>query len=455
MNKNYLFNLALIAIAGSFGGLLAGYEMGIISGAQLFIIDEWNLSTQLQGCLVAIVMVGCFIGAFLNGFFADKIGRKKILGILGLVYLIGCICCANAVVINMLIGSRIINGIACGMANSIVPMYLSEISPKKTRGFFASLFQLSFTIGILCSYLIGFIFSSSGNWRAMFLTGAVPAIMLLLLYGLLSESPRWLVLKGREEEAKKVFEKIEEPESINLQIAEIKEAMNEKSSNSKKKIAIEKWMYMPLFVAIGIMFAQICTGINVIICYAPKIFQSAGFNDPSDAMKITIIIGVVNFLMTFVAMYLSDRAGRKPLLLSGAAIMGVSMFVLAVSFIFGESLGDMQKWLAILSIIGFICSFAYSLGPVAWILVSEIFPLEVKGFLMTFPVAANFIFNIVLNALYPIMTETYGIGATFGLFGVICILSIIFIILFVPETKGISLEQIEENWKKGIAPSKF
>lgn len=453
MNKKSLFNLAVIAIAGSFGGLLAGYEMGIISGAQLFIIDEWNLSAKLQGYLVAIVMVGCFIGAFINGFFADKIGRKKILGILGLVYLIGCICCANSVDIKMLIGSRIINGIACGMANAIVPMYLSEISPKKTRGFFASLYQLSFTIGILSAYLVGFIFSSSANWRAMFLTGALPALILLIMYVFLSESPRWLVLKGRDEEAKKVFEKIEEPELVETQINEIKSSMQNPSE--QKKVSIQKWMFMPLVIAIGIMFAQICTGINVIICYAPKIFQSAGFDDPSAAMKITILIGVVNFLMTFVAMYLSDRVGRKPLLLSGAAIMGLSMFALAVSFVFGESLGDLQKWLAVLSIIGFICSFAYSLGPVAWILVSEIFPLEAKGVLMTFPVAANFIFNIVLNALYPVMTETYGIGTTFASFGVICIVSIFFIIFVVPETKGISLEKIEENWRNGVKPTDF
>lgn len=453
MNKKALFNLAVIAIAGSFGGLLAGYEMGIISGAQLFIIDEWKLNAQLQGYLVSIVMVGCFIGAFVNGFFADKIGRKKILGILGLIYLIGCLCCANAVDINMLIGSRIVNGIACGMANAIVPMYLSEISPKKTRGFFASLYQLSFTIGILGSYLIGFIFSSSANWRAMFLSGAVPAIILLIMYFFLSESPRWLVAKGREEEAKAVFEKIEEPELVENQIAEIKESMQDKPSNTKT--SIKKWMIMPLIIAVGIMFAQICTGINVIICYAPKIFQSAGFNDPSSAMKITLVIGVVNFLMTFVAMYLSDRVGRKPLLLSGAALMGISMFLLAASFIMGNSLGDMQKWVAVASIICFICSFAYSLGPVAWILVSEIFPLEAKGLLMTFPVAANFIFNIILNAKYPVMTETLGEGITFAIFGVICLISIVFIQFVVPETKGISLEKIEENWKNGVSPLKF
>lgn len=282
----------------------------------------------------------------------------------------------------------------------------------------------------------------------MFLSGAIPAVILLVMYMFLQESPRWLILKGRDEEAKIVFEKIEETEQIDSQIEEIKSSMKEKSPNTK--VVIQKWMLMPLFIAVGIMFAQICTGINVIICYAPKIFQSAGFDDPSAAMQITILIGVVNFLMTFVAMYLSDRVGRKPLLLSGAAIMGLSMFMLAISFIFGDSLGNIQKWLAVASIIGFICSFAYSLGPVAWILVSEIFPLEAKGVLMTFPVAANFISNIIVNAQYPVMTEIFGEGFTFAIFGVICIISIFFIIFMVPETKGISLEKIEENWKMGL-----
>ena len=453
MDKKILLNLIIIAIAGSFGGLIAGYEMGIISGAQLFIIDEWNLSAKLQGTLVAIVMVGCFFGAFMNGFLADKIGRKKLLGLIGLVYLIGCICCSNSADINMLIGSRIINGFACGVANAIVPMYLSEISPQKSRGLFASLYQLSFTIGILGAYLVGFIFSSSANWRGMFLAGAVPAIILIILYTFLYESPRWLVLKGKEEEARKIFEKIENPDEIEKQIEEIRTSIND--NPSAKKSGLQKWMMMPLFIAIGIMFAQICTGINVIICYAPKIFQSAGFDDPSAAMKITVVTGVVNVLMTFVATYLSDKAGRKPLLLSGAVIMGLSMFLFAFTSLYSDIFGDYSKWLAVASIIGFICSFAYSLGPVAWVLVSEIFPLESKGFLMTFPVAANFIFNIIINAIYPVMTHNFGIGQTFSMFGIICIISVIFIIFFVPETKGLSLEEIEENWKNGVAPNKF
>ncbi len=453
MNKKAIFNLAIIAIAGSFGGLLAGYDMGIISGAQLFVSKQWQLSPEVLGWLVGAATFGCLLGVIINGFLADKLGRKKILGAIAIIYLCGSFLCSHSSDIHMLIASRVLNGIACGMANFIVPIYLSEIAPQKTRGFFVSLYQLSFTIGILVAYLTGYIFSSSENWRAMFMTGLVPAIVLLIAFFFLSESPRWLLLKGRDEEAKAVFEKIEAEEDVQQRIHEIKETM--KDDNKDEKISLQKWMMIPIIIGVGIMFAQICTGINVIICYAPKIFQMAGFADASSAMSISILIGVVNFLMTFVAMYLSDKVGRKPLLYSGAAIMGLSMLALAVSFYYGDVLGVAQKWLAVAAIIGFICSFAYSLGPVAWILVSEIFPLKTRGFLMTFPTAANFIFNIIILSLFPVMITKLGEGATFGLFGIVCIFSLVFVYFMVPETKGISLEKIEENWKNGISPRKF
>ncbi len=453
MNRKIMFNLALIAVAGSFGGLIAVYDMGIISSAQIFISKYWNLSPETLGMLVGAAMCGCLLGVIINGMIADKLGRKKILGLIAIIYLCGAFLCSQSIAIEMLIASRILNGIACGMANFIVPIYLSEIAPQKTRGFFVSLYQLSFTIGILVAYLVGYLFSSVENWRGMFLTGLIPAAVLLISFLFLSESPRWLILKGRDEEAKTVFEKIEDENLIQQRMDEIKETM--KNDNQNEKVSLEKWMFLPVIIGIGIMFAQICTGINVIICYAPKIFQMAGFADASSAISISILIGVVNFLMTFVAMYLSDKVGRKPLLFSGAAIMGVSMIALAISFFYGEALGDAQKWIAVAAIIGFICSFAYSLGPVAWILVSEIFPLKVRGKLMTFPTAANFIFNIIILSCFPIMINKMGEAATFGLFGAICVASLVFIYFMVPETKGISLEKIEDNWREGVSPRKF
>lgn len=453
MNKKALFNLALIALAGSFGGLLVGYDTGIISGAQLFVTNDLALSPEKQGLLVAAAMIGAFIGVFLNGFLADRIGRKKVLGLLGLIYLVGCCISSNSTSATMLISARILSGIAIGMATSIVPMYLSELSPQKVRGLFTSLYQLSLTFGILVSYLTGYIFSASADWRTMLLSGIIPAIIVLFAFIFLSESPRWLILKGRDEEAKKVFEKIEAEEDVQQRIDEVKESTKNKGEN--EKVGFKKWMLTPVLIGVGIMFAQILTGINVIICYASKIFQMAGFADESSATKIAIIIGLVNFLMTFVAMYLSDKVGRKPLLLSGATIMGISMFLIAFSFLFGASLGEYQKWLAVISIIGFICSFAYSLGPVAWVIVSEIFPLEAKGMLMIFPVSANYLSNIFILLAFPVMVSKLSEGITFAIFGVLCVISLIFIYFMVPETKGLSLEKIEENWKNGVKPKNF
>jgi sugar porter (SP) family MFS transporter len=353
----------------------------------------------------------------------------------------------------MLIASRVVNGVACGLANAVIPMYMSEISPVKTRGLFASLYQLAFTIGILLAYVIGFAFSGTSDWRSMFLFGTVPAIILLILYFFLSESPRWLLFKKRDEEAKLVFSKIEEEGEANKQIEEIKSSMADAQSNTN--VSIKKWMLVPLFISIGLMFAQICTGINVIICYSSTIFQSVGFDNPSDAMKITVGIGIVNFLMTFVAMYLSDKVGRKPLLISGIILMAISMFAFAGANHFATALGDYSKWISVIAIVGFICSFAYSLGPVCWILISEIFPIEAKGVLTTFPVAANFIFCILLNALFPVMKESLGTTTTFSILGLVCVISFIFLVFCVPETKGISLEKIEENWKNGVKPCDF
>lgn len=456
MEKKYILSLAFIAVAGSFGGLLCGFETGIISGVLVAIKDSWHITEQIQGYLVSAAMVGCFIGAFINGFLTDRLGRRKILGAIACIYLIGCFLCANSNNIYMLIPARILNGIACGMANSVIPMYLSEISPQKTRGFFVSLYQLSCTTGILIAFIISYIFSTSGNWHNMYYSGCIPAAILLVCFFFLSESPRWLVSKGRDEEAKAVFAKIEPEEEVEKSVADIKSTIQSDNETQGEKFVFKKYLVLPLVIGIGIMFAQICTGINVILSYATDIFKNAGFTDSSTASLITISIGLVNFLMTFVAMYLSDKVGRKPLLISGALIMAISMFALALAFSSHSAfLGDMQKWLAVGAVICFICSFAYSLGPVAWILVSEIFPLQAKGFLMMITVASNFIFNIIVLALFPVVKVQLGSSITFGIFGIVCVVSILFIMFFTPETKGISLEKIEENWKKGISPLKF
>ncbi len=442
--------LILVAITASLGGLLSGFDMGVISGALLYINETWQLSSLSQGWLVSSAIVGSVIGAAANGFLADIYGRKKIIIATALIFIIGSLMCAYATTINWLIFSRIIIGIAVGMISFVAPIYLSELAPEKIRGQLVSLYQLALTAGILLSYMVNRIFAlAEYNWRWMLGAGALPAIILLIGILFLHDTPRWLISKNKIDEARNVFNKIYPQKDVEQHINEIKETLA--SSTNQEKIKLQKWMFMPIFVGVGLMFVQICTGINTIIYYTPTIFNLAGFADNISALYATIGIGVVNFLMTFVAIAYIDRFGRKPLLYIGLTGMLLSLFTLSASFAMGES----GKWIAVASVVVYIASFAMSLGPICWIMVSEIMPLKIRGFAMSAATVANFAFNFIVVLSFLPMIEIWGKSTSFAIFGFITILSLLFVYFFVPETKGISLEKIEENWHKGISPRKF
>ena len=328
--------LILVAITASLGGLLSGFDMGVISGALLYINETWQLTPLEQGWLVSSAIVGSVIGAAANGVLADLYGRKKIIIATALIFIIGSVMCGLAHTAGWLIFSRIIIGIAVGMISFVAPIYLSEIAPEKIRGTLVSLYQLALTAGILLSYLINRIFANTDyNWRWMLASGMIPAVILLTGILFLHDTPRWLISKNKIDEAKEVFKKISRIEDIDRQIAEIQATLS--SSTSKEKITFRKWMFMPIFVGVGLMFVQICTGINTIIYYTPTIFNLAGFADNISAIYATIGVGVVNFLMTFVAIAYADKFGRKPLLYIGLSGMLVSLFALSGSFALGET----------------------------------------------------------------------------------------------------------------------
>lgn len=442
--------LVLVAIMASLGGLLSGFDMGVISGALLYINQTWELSPLAQGWLVSSAIVGSVIGAAANGILADIYGRKKIIIATAIIFIIGSIMCGYAATANWLIFSRIVIGIAVGMISFVAPIYLSEIAPEKIRGSLVSLYQLALTAGILLSYLINRIFANfEFNWRWMLGSGAIPAVILLIGILFLHDTPRWLISKNKIDEAREVFKKIYPENDVENHINEIKETLS--SSTNNKKVKLQKWMFMPIFVGVGLMFVQICTGINTIIYYTPTIFNLAGFADNITAIYATIGVGIVNFLMTFVAIAYIDKFGRKPLLYIGLIGMLISMFALSGSF----AMGDSGRWLAVGSVVLYIASFAMSLGPVCWIMVSEIMPLKIRGLAMSAATVSNFAFNFIVVLSFLPMLEILGKSTTFFIFGLITILSLFFVYFFVPETKGISLEKIEENWHKGISPRKF
>ena len=446
--------LYIVAIVASLGGLLSGYDTGVISGALLFINETWVLPDTLQGFLVSSVLIGAVIGAATNGILADIFGRKKIIMATAVIFILGSILCAFAPNVYVLILSRIFVGFAVGIVNFVVPLYLSEVSPKNLRGTLVSLYQWAITAGILFSYFINAVFAQAVyNWRWMLFAGVVPGLVLFIGMCFMSDPPRWLVSKNRDDEAKKVFSKIEPDIEPEKEIAEIKETLVD--NRQEKAFRLKKWMIMPFVVGIGIMFAQICTGINTIIYYAPTIFKTAGFDSNLTAIYATTGIGVVNFIMTIVAVFFTDRIGRKPLLYFGLTGVMLSLFALGTSFAFAGVLGSSLKWVAVGSLVTYIICFAMSLGPIGWILVSEVFPLRIRGIAMSVCTVSNFAFNFFVVGSFPVLLHRIGGAWTFWIFGIVSILCIIFVYFFVPETKGISLEEIESNWRRGVNPRDF
>ena len=409
---------------------------------------------QLQGFLVSSVLIGAVIGAATNGILADIFGRKKIIMATAVIFILGSILCAFAPNVYVLILSRIFVGFAVGIVNFVVPLYLSEVSPKNLRGTLVSLYQWAITAGILFSYFINAVFAQAVyNWRWMLFAGVVPGLVLFIGMCFMSDTPRWLVSKNRDDEAKKVFSKIEPDIEPEKEIAEIKETLVD--NRQEKAFRLKKWMIMPFVVGIGIMFAQICTGINTIIYYAPTIFKTAGFDSNLTAIYATTGIGVVNFIMTIVAVFFTDRIGRKPLLYFGLTGVMLSLFALGTSFAFAGVLGSSLKWVAVGSLVTYIICFAMSLGPIGWILVSEVFPLRIRGIAMSVCTVSNFAFNFFVVGSFPVLLHRIGGAWTFWIFGIVSILCIIFVYFFVPETKGISLEEIESNWRRGVNPRDF
>ena len=448
--------LYVVAIIASLGGLLSGYDTGVISGALLFINESWNLAYTTQGILVSSVLIGAVIGAATNGILADMFGRKKIIMATAVIFTLGSIMCAFAPNIFVLIASRIFVGFAVGVVNFVVPLYLSEISPKHLRGTLVSLYQWAITAGILFSYFINAVFAHAVyNWRWMLFAGVIPGIVLFFGMCFMHDTPRWLVSKKRDEEAKIAFKKIEPEVDTEKEIEDIRKTILNEGTKSDKKFRFKKWMIMPFVVGIGIMFAQICTGINTIIYYAPTIFKNAGFESNITAIYATTGIGVINFLMTIVALFFTDKLGRKPLLYFGLTGVMLSLIALGCGFAFADFFGDNLKWVTVGSLVIYIICFAMSLGPIGWILVSEVFPLRIRGVAMSICTVSNFAFNFFVVSSFPILLHRIGGAWTFWGFGIVSLLCIVFVYFCVPETKGISLETIESNWIHGVKPRDF
>jgi sugar porter (SP) family MFS transporter len=435
-------HVALSAGVTALGGLLFGYDTGLVSGALLFLQKDFGgLSSFQEELVTSLLLVGAVVGALLAGRVADLIGRRLTVLITAAIFVVGVLLAAFTPTYPVLLVARIVIGLAVGSASMVVPLYIGEVVPPRVRGGLVSLNQLAITSGILVSYLIDYGVSRTGNWRLMFGLAAIPAVLLFAGMLFQKESPHWLIRQGRADEARAVLHRLRHDGDIDAEISEVRE-LSQREGGLRDLISPK---VRPLLM-VGVMLAvfQQITGINTVIYYAPTLLQGAGFGN-SGALLANVVNGAVNVGMTIVAIWLLDRVGRRPLLLSGTAGMAVGMAITACCFLGGSQLHGALAIVAVVGLLVYTGSFAIGLGPVFWLLIAEIYPLKIRGAAMSVASMANWGANFVVTISFLTLLSAIGGSGAFFLFGFLTLVALAYFWRKVPETKGRSLQEIERD----------
>lgn len=471
-NKAFVIVIATVA---STGGLLFGFDTGVISGAIPYFQKEFLINNSWVEIITTSGLAGAVIGAMFCGRIADIIGRKKVILASSLIFIIGALWSGMAPSVQALIGARFFIGLAIGVSSFAVPLYIAEISPARIRGILVSLFQLLITIGIMVAYFSDLAFALPEGapgydtcWRPMFIIGVIPAFIMFAGMILLPETPRWLMNQGFEEKSLEVLGKIEDPQLVESVILKIKEEIElVKLNRTGWKEVFKPWVKTPLIIAVGIMFIQQFTGINTIIYYSPKIFLMSGFDGARAAILASVSVGVVTVLFTILSLFLVDKLGRRKLYFVGLSGMVISLIAIGVCFEFQPVLGDAVKQITI-GLVWVYCAFyCISLGPLGWLIISEVFPFKIRGIGTSIGSLSNWLFNgLVAFTFFKIVkgltlsgtdiilnNENLGNPAgAFWLYALVGTAGLIWGYFYIPETKGKSLEQIEEHWRNGKSP---
>jgi MFS transporter, SP family, galactose:H+ symporter len=439
----------LAAAISALGGMLFGYDIGVISGAMLFIKNDFSLSPGLEEVVVSSVLLGSLVGAAVGGILADRLGRRKLLIVTAVVFGLGAIGAALAPDAASLVAARVVAGTAIGVASFVAPLYISEIAPVEIRGKLVSINQVALTSGIVISYLIDFAFAGSQAWRWMLALAVIPAAAFGFGLMFIPDSPRWLVGRGHADQARAVLQRIRSPEQVEGEFREIRHSVTRQKGHWSELLSA--LLRPAMIVGVGLAVAQQITGINTVIYYAPTIFKFAGLPSASGEILAGVGVGVVNVALTLVAMQLIDRVGRRPLLLVSLAGMALSLFVLGLAFLLPQ-LSSSLGWIAVASLMVYVGSFAVGLGPVFWLMLSEIYPLRIRGRAMSVGTVANWSANLIVALSFLTLTQVLGKPATFWLYGFVSVGAWLFAFFLVPETKGRTLEQIEAYWRAGRHP---
>ena len=438
----------LVCLIAAFGGLLFGYDTAVIAGAIGYLKLKFDLSPMLTGWAASSAIWGCIFGTLFAGRLSDKYGRKKVLLLSGLLFTISALGSAIPDNLTQFVIARFIGGLGVGSASMLSPLYISEIAPAKIRGMLVTLYQLAIVFGINIIYIVNYLIVNAHDqewnvqfgWRYMLGSEGIPAILFFLLLFFVPESPRWLVKENRSEDARKILNKINALDEARRILKEIKESVNEEKGNFMD--LFKSGIRMAILIgSVLALFSQI-TGINAIIYYAPEIFKQVGFGSES-ALFQTMIIGFVNMLFTVVAIRLIDYWGRRTLLIWGVSGMIFCLFAMGLFFYFEISSGP----LLLIFILGFIGSFASSLGPIPWVMISEIFPTKIRGTAMSFSIVILWLGVVLVTQFFPVLLVLFGGAYTFWIFMINALILLIFTLIIIPETKQKTLEEIQEIWK--------
>ena len=444
MKKNepctpYAIFALLTATLGSF---LFGFQTAVISGALSFLEQEFRMNSSQEGIAVSIILLGAIFGVLFAGKLADSYGRKKAILLPSVLFTLGTIIvCLSSGLYSFMVG-RFITGIAVGLISTTVPLYLAEIAPARLRGAFVCVHQLVVTMGILSAYLVNYSFADAGSWRSMFMVALIPSVFQFFLMLILCESPSWLLSQGLKEKADLALQKLRCDTRVHMEDQPcIKSAKSKQKQTLTGLFRNDKIRYVLIIGIVLNMFQQI-TGINTVIYYAPKIFREAGFQTIDIAILAAIGLGIINVLATGVSVWLIDRMGRRKLLLLGLFGMLLSLQLLSSALFLKNGL---TATLSVVALMGYIAFFAIGIGPVTFVLISEIYPLKIRGRAMGIAATTNWIFNFALSLVFLDLMRLMGSSGVFELFALLTLACIVFVYYCIPETKGKSLEEIESG----------
>lgn len=442
----WMRNVLLISFVTAVGGFLFGFDNGSISGSVGFLQSRFGLDADGIGWMTSSIIIGCIVGVALAGPLSDAIGRKKVLLLTALIFIFGVLGQALATSAEMLVWYRILVGIGIGVETTIAPLYIAEVSPAHIRGRLVSLNQLFNCMGNLAIFSIAAVIASNASeawniqhgWRLIFATGIAPAIVFLFLLIKVPESPRWLIRKGRHEAGLDVLRKINPDENTaREQLETIKSALQNENASRLNEL-FKPRLRKALVVGFGVALFQQITGINAIFYYAPEIFKTAGV-DVSGAMSFTVLIGMMLVVSTLVSMWIIDKVGRRTLLIFGSVGMAATLGGIGLLFRTGET----HTTLLLICILTYVAVFAVSYGTVAYVIISEIFPINVRGIAVSIATFALWGGNFFVSRFFPVLVENISTANTFFIFSGIAVIALIFVLTMVPETKGKTLEEIE------------